>query len=40
MRRILEFLELLAAVLLIPFTLFVLCPFLLAWLVGYAGGAW
>lgn len=39
MRNFLEFLELMAAVLLIPFTLFVVCPFLLSWLVGYAGGA-
>lgn len=40
MKHTLEFLELLAAVLLIPFTLFVVCPFLLARLVGYLGGAW
>ena len=39
MMRFLEFLKMLAAVLLIPFTLFVVCPFLLARLVGYWGGA-
>lgn len=39
MMRLLEFLEVLALALAIPFALFVLLPFTLAWLVGWIGGA-
>jgi hypothetical protein len=38
--KVLEFLELLALVIGIPFTLFVLLPFALAWVVGWTLGEW
>lgn len=38
--RLLEFLEMLALVIGIPFTLFVLLPFALAWVVGWMMGEW
>jgi hypothetical protein len=39
MMRVLEFLELLVLVFLIPFLIFVVAPFGLAWLIGRIAGA-
>ena len=40
MMRLFEFLEMLVLVIGIPFALFVLLPFALAWVVGWMLGEW
>jgi hypothetical protein len=40
MMRVLEFLEMVALAILLPFLVFVVAPFGLAWLLGWAAGAW